>query len=149
MSRTLQTSTVYFSRVSYLFECNANDTYVLRMTHILLLLLLLPPDQLQLRVVSSSTSLSSSSRPDRSYGGVQKVCTTNGTSLRRRFSCNTIVTNVEVQDTDFLDTAISSCASLLLLPSLPAGCVQKRGQWENTENVTLQNRLISIIIPSF
>jgi hypothetical protein len=33
MSRTLQTSTVYFSRVSYLFECNANDTYVLRMTH--------------------------------------------------------------------------------------------------------------------
>ncbi len=31
--RTLQTSTVYFSRVSYLFECNANDTYVLRMTH--------------------------------------------------------------------------------------------------------------------
>ena len=34
MSRTLQTSTVYFSRVSYLFECNANDTYVLRMTHI-------------------------------------------------------------------------------------------------------------------
>ncbi len=34
MSRTLQTSTVYFSRVSYFFECNANDTYVLRMTHI-------------------------------------------------------------------------------------------------------------------
>ncbi len=33
MGRTLQTSTVYFSRVSYLFECNANDTYVLRMTH--------------------------------------------------------------------------------------------------------------------
>ncbi len=33
MSRTLQTSTVFFSRVSYLFECNANDTYVLRMTH--------------------------------------------------------------------------------------------------------------------
>ncbi len=32
MSRALQTSTVYFSRVSYLFECNANDTYVLRMT---------------------------------------------------------------------------------------------------------------------
>ena len=25
---------MYFSRVSYLFECNANDTYVLRMTHI-------------------------------------------------------------------------------------------------------------------
>ncbi len=34
MSRTLQTSTVYFSRVSYLVECNANDTYVLRMTQI-------------------------------------------------------------------------------------------------------------------
>ncbi len=34
MSRTLQTSTVYFSRVSYLSECNANDTYVLRMTHV-------------------------------------------------------------------------------------------------------------------
>ncbi len=34
MSRTLQTSTVYFSRVSYLFEFNANDTYVLRMTHL-------------------------------------------------------------------------------------------------------------------
>ncbi len=34
MSRTLQTSTVYFSRVSSLFECNANDTYVLRMTHL-------------------------------------------------------------------------------------------------------------------
>ncbi len=34
MSRTLQTSTVYVSRVSYLFECNANDTYVLRMTHV-------------------------------------------------------------------------------------------------------------------
>ena len=33
MSRTLQTSTVYVSRVSYLFECNANDTYVLRTTH--------------------------------------------------------------------------------------------------------------------
>ncbi len=32
-SRTLQTSTVYFSRVSYLSECNANDTYLLRMTH--------------------------------------------------------------------------------------------------------------------
>ncbi len=32
--RTLQTFTVYFSRVSYLFERNANDTYVLRMTHI-------------------------------------------------------------------------------------------------------------------
>ncbi len=32
MSRALQTSTVYFSHVSYLFECNANDTYVLRMT---------------------------------------------------------------------------------------------------------------------
>ncbi len=26
------------------------------------------------------------------YGGVQKVCTRNGTSLRRRFSCNTFVT---------------------------------------------------------
>ncbi len=34
MTWTLQTSTVYFSRVSCLFECNANDTYVLRMTHI-------------------------------------------------------------------------------------------------------------------
>ncbi len=33
MRRTLQTSTVDFCRVSYLFECNANDTYVLRMTH--------------------------------------------------------------------------------------------------------------------
>ncbi len=33
MNRTLQTSTVYFSRASYLFECNASDTYVLRMTH--------------------------------------------------------------------------------------------------------------------
>ncbi len=33
MSRTLQTSTVYFSRVSYLLECSANDAYVLRMTH--------------------------------------------------------------------------------------------------------------------
>ena len=39
-------------------------------------------------------------------GGVQKVCTRNVTSLRRPFSCNTIVTNVEVQDTDFLDTPI-------------------------------------------
>ncbi len=35
MSRTLQTSTVYVSRVSYLFECNANDTYVLRMTQMI------------------------------------------------------------------------------------------------------------------
>ncbi len=34
MCRTLQSSTVYVSRVSYLFECNANDTYVLRMTQI-------------------------------------------------------------------------------------------------------------------
>ncbi len=34
MSRTLQSSTVCFSRVSYLLECNADDTYVLRMTHI-------------------------------------------------------------------------------------------------------------------
>ncbi len=33
MKRALQTSAVYFSRVSYLFECNANDTYVLRMTN--------------------------------------------------------------------------------------------------------------------
>ncbi len=33
-SRTLQSPTVCFSRVSYLFECNANDTYVLRMIHI-------------------------------------------------------------------------------------------------------------------
>ncbi len=33
MTRTLQTSSAYFSRVSYLFECNANGTYVLRMTH--------------------------------------------------------------------------------------------------------------------
>ncbi len=40
------------------------------------------------------------------YGCVQKVCTRNGTSLRRRRSCNAIVTNVEVQDTDFLDTPI-------------------------------------------
>jgi hypothetical protein len=34
MSRTLQTSTVFFSRVSCLFECNANDTYVLRVIHV-------------------------------------------------------------------------------------------------------------------
>ncbi len=40
----------------------------------------------------------------RSCGCVQKVCTRNVTSLRRSFSCNTIVTNLEVQDTDFLDT---------------------------------------------
>ncbi len=33
-SRTLQSSAVYFSRVSYLLECNANDTYVLRIVHI-------------------------------------------------------------------------------------------------------------------
>ncbi len=33
MSRTLQPSTVCFGRVSYLLECNAYDTYVLRMTH--------------------------------------------------------------------------------------------------------------------
>ncbi len=33
-SRTLQSRTVYFSRVSYLFGCNANDTYVLRMSHV-------------------------------------------------------------------------------------------------------------------
>ncbi len=38
MSRMLQTPTVYFSRVSYLLECNANDTYVLRMTHVLFVL---------------------------------------------------------------------------------------------------------------
>ncbi len=36
MSRTLQTSTVYVSAVSYLFECNANDTYILRMTQFVL-----------------------------------------------------------------------------------------------------------------
>ncbi len=39
-------------------------------------------------------------------GGVQKVCTRSVTSLRRPFSCNIIVTNVEVRDTDFLDTPI-------------------------------------------
>ncbi len=37
-------------------------------------------------------------------GCVQKVCTRNMTSLRCPSSCNTVVTNVEVQDTDFLDT---------------------------------------------
>ncbi len=41
-----------------------------------------------------------------SFGCVQKVCTRNVTSLRRPSSCNTVVTNVEVQDTDFLDTPI-------------------------------------------
>ncbi len=44
----------------------------------------------------------------RKYGDVHRVCTRNVTSLRRRFSCNTDVTNVEVQDTDFLDTPIWS-----------------------------------------
>ncbi len=42
------------------------------------------------------------------YGGVQKVCTRNVTSLRRRLSCNTVVTNLEVQNTDFLDAPIST-----------------------------------------
>ncbi len=41
------------------------------------------------------------------FGCVQKVCTWNVMSLRRPCSCNTIVTNVEVQDTDFLDTPTS------------------------------------------
>ncbi len=36
MSRTLQSSAVFSCDVSYLFECNANDTYVLRMTHLVL-----------------------------------------------------------------------------------------------------------------
>ncbi len=40
------------------------------------------------------------------HGGVQKVCTSDVTSLRRRFSCNTFVANLEVQDTAFLDTHI-------------------------------------------
>ncbi len=44
------------------------------------------------------------------FGCVQKVGTSNVTSLRRRRSFNTVVTNVEVQDTDFLDTPI--CPSL-------------------------------------
>ena len=46
------------------------------------------------------------------YGGVQKVRTRKMTSLRRPCSCNTVVTSVEVQDTDFLDT------SILLVPFL-------------------------------
>ncbi len=40
------------------------------------------------------------------FGCVQEVCTRNVTTLRRSFSCNTDVTNLEVQDTDFLDTPI-------------------------------------------
>ncbi len=40
------------------------------------------------------------------YGVVQKVCTRNVTSVRRSLSCSTFVTNLEVQDTDFLDTPI-------------------------------------------
>ncbi len=40
------------------------------------------------------------------YGRVQKVCTRNATSLRHPCSCNTVVTNVEVQDADFLDTPV-------------------------------------------
>ncbi len=40
------------------------------------------------------------------YGCVQKVCTRKMTSLRRPSSCNTFVTNLEVQDTDFVDTPI-------------------------------------------
>ncbi len=35
------------------------------------------------------------------------MCTRNVTSLRHPFSCNTIVTNLEVQDTDFMDTPTS------------------------------------------
>ncbi len=46
-------------------------------------------------------------------GGVQKVCTSNVTSLRRSFSWNTIVTKVEVQDTDFLDIPILFCGCVL------------------------------------
>ncbi len=34
MSRTLQTSTVYVSRVSYLFECNANDKSAAQVRHV-------------------------------------------------------------------------------------------------------------------
>ncbi len=52
------------------------------------------------------TSCASGRRRQR-CGGVQQVCTRKVTSLRRSLSCNTIVTNVEVQDTDFLDTPMS------------------------------------------
>ncbi len=48
MSRTLQTSTIFFSRVSYLFECNAKDTYVLRMTRICVLAICQVPDVVRL-----------------------------------------------------------------------------------------------------
>jgi hypothetical protein len=51
----------------------------------------------------------------KTYGSVQKVCTRNVMSLRRPSSCSTIVTNLEVQDTDFLDTPILSCSSQVVL----------------------------------
>ncbi len=51
-------------------------------------------------------------------GGVQKVCTRNVTSLRCPSSCNTVVTNVEVQDTDFLDTPMWTCQGLRRLQTL-------------------------------
>ncbi len=44
------------------------------------------------------------SSPLSTKGCVQQVCTRNVMSLRHPLSCNTIVTNLEVQDTDFLDT---------------------------------------------
>ncbi len=52
-------------------------------------------------------------------GGVQKVCTRNVTSLRHSSSCNTIVTNVEVQDTEFLDTPILTVV-VVLSPGISA-----------------------------
>ncbi len=63
MSRT--TSSVYVSRVSYLFECNANDTYVLRMTNVMLLCFcgFLPPAAF-LHFVEPSLFLFTSSRTE-------------------------------------------------------------------------------------
>ncbi len=49
----------------------------------------------------------------------KSVITRNVTSFRRSFSCNTIVTNVEVQDTDCLDTPIFHiCTDYISCPLL-------------------------------
>jgi hypothetical protein len=53
---------------------------------------------------SSSSSPAFATHKTQRCGGVQKVRTRNVTSLRRPCSCNTVVTNLEVQDTALLDT---------------------------------------------
>ncbi len=59
------------------------------------------------------------------FGGVQQVCTRNVTSLRRPFSCNIIVTNLEVQDKDFFDTPICSLRLICVFLEMNYGWLQE------------------------